>query len=68
MSEIVSYNPATGAELGRVPLASSEDYEVIVSRASETFAISSPDFLIDDLRELVGLVRVGQVFNLRADF
>jgi aldehyde dehydrogenase (NAD+) len=36
-NDLVSYNPATGAELGRVPLASSEDYEVIVSRASETF-------------------------------
>src|SRR5690349_3425013 len=36
-SDVVSYNPATGAELGRVPLASSKDYEVIVSRATETF-------------------------------
>jgi L-aminoadipate-semialdehyde dehydrogenase len=36
-NDVVSYNPATGAELGRVPLARSEDYEVIVSRASETF-------------------------------
>src|SRR5579864_8397440 len=35
--EIVSYNPATGAELGRVPLASSEDYEGIVLRAQTTF-------------------------------
>jgi len=37
MSEIISYNPATGAELGRVPLASAEDYEAIVSRAQSTF-------------------------------
>ena len=36
-NEVVSYNPATGAELGRVPLASSEDYEVIVLRAQRTF-------------------------------
>ena len=36
-SEVISYNPATGAELGRVPLASAEDYEAIVSRAQSTF-------------------------------
>ncbi len=37
MKEVISYNPATGAELGRVPLASAEDYEAIVSRAQSTF-------------------------------
>src|ERR1700732_3297485 len=36
-NELVSYNPATGAEIGRVQLASSEDYEVIVLRAQSTF-------------------------------
>src|SRR5438046_1641975 len=36
-SEIVSYNPATGAELGRVPLASAEDYEAVVEQAKLTF-------------------------------
>jgi aldehyde dehydrogenase (NAD+) len=36
-SEVISYNPATGDELGRVPLASAEDYEVIVLRAQRTF-------------------------------
>ena len=35
--EVVSYNPATGAELGRVPLASAEDYEAIVVQAQRTF-------------------------------
>jgi aldehyde dehydrogenase (NAD+) len=35
--EIVSYNPATGAELGRAPLASAEDYEAVVLRAQTTF-------------------------------
>jgi len=37
MSEVISYNPATGAELGRVPLASSEEYEATVTRAQRTF-------------------------------
>jgi len=36
-NEVVSYNPATGPELGRVPLASPEDYEAIVTRAQQTF-------------------------------
>jgi len=36
-NEVVSYNPATGAELGRVPLASAEDYEAIVTQAQRTF-------------------------------
>src|ERR1700680_238564 len=36
-NEVVSYNPATGAELGRVPLASAEDYEAIVLQAQRTF-------------------------------
>jgi aldehyde dehydrogenase (NAD+) len=36
-NEVVSYNPATGAELGRVPLATIEDYEAIVTRAQQTF-------------------------------
>ena len=36
-SEIVSYNPATGAELGRVPLASAEDYEAVVTEAQRSF-------------------------------
>jgi aldehyde dehydrogenase (NAD+) len=36
-SEVISYNPATGAELGRVPLASPEEYEAIVTRARKTF-------------------------------
>jgi aldehyde dehydrogenase (NAD+) len=36
-NEVVSYNPATGAELGRVPLASAEDYETIVTRAHTVF-------------------------------
>jgi len=37
MSEIISYNPATGAELGRVPLASTAEYDTVVAKASETF-------------------------------
>jgi aldehyde dehydrogenase (NAD+) len=37
MTEIVSYNPATGSELGRVPLASIADYEAVISKASATF-------------------------------
>src|SRR5579862_280427 len=36
-NSVVSYNPASGAELGRVPLASIEDYEAIVRRALRTF-------------------------------
>ncbi len=36
-NQVVSYNPATGAELGRVPLASAEDYDAIVSLAQQTF-------------------------------
>ena len=36
-NEIVSYNPATGAELGRAPLASIADYEAVISKASATF-------------------------------
>ena len=35
--QVVSHNPATGAELGRIPLASAEDYEAIVTRAQQTF-------------------------------
>ncbi len=36
-TEIVSYNPATGAELGRVPLATEQDYERTAELASRTF-------------------------------
>jgi len=36
-NELVSFNPATGAELGRVPLASAEDYEAVVEQAQRTF-------------------------------
>src|SRR5437899_3056380 len=36
-AEVVSYNPATGAELGRVPLASAEQYDALVSLAQRTF-------------------------------
>jgi aldehyde dehydrogenase (NAD+) len=36
-NEVVSYNPATGAELGRVPLASVEDYEAVVAHAQQAF-------------------------------
>jgi aldehyde dehydrogenase (NAD+) len=36
-SEVISCNPATGAELGRAPLASAEEYDDIVSRAERTF-------------------------------
>jgi aldehyde dehydrogenase (NAD+) len=36
-SEVVSYNPATGAELGRVPLAVEEDYDDVVWEARKTF-------------------------------
>ena len=35
--EVISYNPATGAELGRAPLASIADYNRVLARASETF-------------------------------
>jgi aldehyde dehydrogenase (NAD+) len=36
-NEIVSYNPATGAELGRVRLATEQDYDEAVERAARTF-------------------------------
>jgi len=36
-NEVVSYNPATGVELGRVPLASTAEYDTVVAKASETF-------------------------------
>jgi aldehyde dehydrogenase (NAD+) len=36
-NEVISYNPATGVELGRVPLASELDYENTVRDAHETF-------------------------------
>jgi aldehyde dehydrogenase (NAD+) len=36
-NEVVSYNPATGVELGCVPLASEEEYEAVVARAQQTF-------------------------------
>jgi len=36
-TEIVSYNPATGAELGRVKLASEQDYERTAERAARAF-------------------------------
>ncbi len=36
-NQVVSYNPATGVELGRVPLASEEEYEAVVARAQQTF-------------------------------
>jgi aldehyde dehydrogenase (NAD+) len=36
-NEIVSYNPATGAELGRVRLATEHEYEEAADRASRTF-------------------------------
>ena len=35
--EVVSYNPATGAELGRAPLASIADYEAVLGKASAAF-------------------------------
>ncbi|HLH44929.1 MAG TPA: aldehyde dehydrogenase family protein [Bryobacteraceae bacterium] len=35
--QVISYNPATGAELGRVRLAGSEDYEAAICRAGQTF-------------------------------
>jgi aldehyde dehydrogenase (NAD+) len=36
-TEIVSYNPATGAELGRMPLATEHDYDDAADRAARTF-------------------------------
>ena len=36
-NQVVSYNPATGAELGRVPLASAEGYDAAVLQAQRTF-------------------------------
>ena len=36
-NEIVSYNPATGAELGRVRLATEKDFEEAADRAARTF-------------------------------
>ena len=35
-NEVISYNPATGAELGRVALASTAEYDTVVAKASET--------------------------------
>jgi hypothetical protein len=35
--KIVSYNPATGAELGRVRMALEEDYDEAVWQAAQTF-------------------------------
>lgn len=35
--ELISYNPATGAELGRLSLATTADYETAVQRSQETF-------------------------------
>ncbi|HLW75696.1 MAG TPA: aldehyde dehydrogenase family protein, partial [Bryobacteraceae bacterium] len=37
MDEIVSHNPANGAELGRVKLATAEEYDKIAERAVEVF-------------------------------
>ena len=34
---IISYNPSTGSELGRAPLATADDYDKIVDRAHRTF-------------------------------
>src|ERR1044071_1079997 len=36
-NQVVSYNPATGAELGRTLLASIADYEAVIAKASATF-------------------------------
>jgi aldehyde dehydrogenase (NAD+) len=36
-NEIVSYNPATGAQLGRARLATEQDYEEAADRAARTF-------------------------------
>src|SRR5438874_1301707 len=35
--EVVSYNPANGSELGRIRLASAEDYDAVVSNAAHVF-------------------------------
>ncbi len=35
-NSLVSYNPATGDELGRVPLASTAEYDSVLVKASET--------------------------------
>ena len=35
--QVISYNPATSAELGRVPLATPEDYEEAIQKACRTF-------------------------------
>src|SRR5260370_13942676 len=35
-NEAVSYNPATGVEVGRVPLASTAEYDSVLAKASET--------------------------------
>jgi len=35
--DVVSYNPATGSELGRAPLATIADYETVIAKASATF-------------------------------
>jgi aldehyde dehydrogenase (NAD+) len=37
MSEVVSFNPATGAELGRVKLANVAEYEQVAARAAAAF-------------------------------
>jgi aldehyde dehydrogenase (NAD+) len=36
-NELISFNPATGAELGRVKMARRADYELAVERSLETF-------------------------------
>lgn len=36
-NEVISYTPATGAEVGRVQLAAPEDYDVNVARAQQVF-------------------------------
>jgi hypothetical protein len=36
-AELISLNPATGAEIARVRMAGSADYDRIVSEAAETF-------------------------------
>ena len=35
--EIISYNPSDGTQLGRVRLATEEDYETVVARAAHVF-------------------------------
>src|SRR5206468_8108560 len=37
VDEIISYNPATGEEVGRVPVTSAEDVQAAVVRAREAF-------------------------------